>query len=123
MIEREPTVKSVAILYGAAHMPDMAEQLVALGPGYEEVDTRWDAAISVDLAKSSLSERDRKSIRRSMRLALAQIKRKARLAREAQERDEAGETGGAKPAGDYFLTASAVANTMQNKTLAASQSD
>ena len=92
MIEREPTVQSVAILYGAAHMPDMAGQLVASGHGYEEAEARWDAAITVDLTKSSLSERDRKSIRRSMRLALAQIKRKARLAREAQDRAEAGET-------------------------------
>jgi len=89
MIEREATVNSVAILYGAAHMPDMAQQLLASGHGYEEAEARWDPAITVDLARSALSERDRKSIRRSIRIALAQLKRQARLAREAQ--DEAGD--------------------------------
>ncbi|HBZ97217.1 MAG TPA: hypothetical protein DEO57_05170, partial [Phycisphaerales bacterium] len=75
-------IGSVAILYGAAHMPDMAQRLLEHEHGYREVDVRWDSAIGIELADSPLTERDRKSIRRSIRLALARIKREARLAAE-----------------------------------------
>ena len=82
IIAEEPDIGSVAILYGAAHMPDMAQRLLEHEHGYREVDVRWDSAIGIELADSPLTERDRKSIRRSIRLALARIKREARLAAE-----------------------------------------
>jgi hypothetical protein len=85
IVDVESDVESVAILYGAAHMPDMAERLLASKHGYRLVESRWDDAIEVDLANSPLTERDRKSIRRSIRLALAQLKRQARLERERNE--------------------------------------
>lgn len=88
LIAEEPDVESVAILYGAAHMPDMEAQLLGAGHGYRVVEERWDDAIEVALADSPLTERDRKSIRRSIRLALAQIKREARLAAEAEARQQ-----------------------------------
>ena len=84
IIAEEPGIGSVAILYGAAHMPDMADRLLANEHGYREVDVRWDSAIGIELADSPLTERDRKSIRRSIRLALARIKREARLAAESR---------------------------------------
>tara|TARA_B100001121_G_scaffold220991_1_gene194240 strand:+ start:15028 stop:16281 length:1254 start_codon:yes stop_codon:yes gene_type:complete len=84
IIAEEPAIDSVAILYGAAHMPDLAVRLVQSEHGYEEVDVRWDRAIGVDLETSPLTERDRKSIRRSIRLALAGLKREARLAAQSE---------------------------------------
>ena len=84
IIAEEPAIDSVAILYGASHMPDLAVRLVQSEHGYEEVDVRWDRAIGVDLETSPLTERDRKSIRRSIRLALAGLKREARLAAQSE---------------------------------------
>lgn len=45
IIEREPNVKSVAIVYGAAHMPDFDAHLLEMG--YVETRTDWIDAITV----------------------------------------------------------------------------
>jgi hypothetical protein len=85
LIDDEPEVDCIAILYGAAHMSDMSLRLEAEQHGYVIAETRWDDAISVDQSKSNLTESDFKSIRRSIRVSLASVKRAARQAREAAE--------------------------------------
>jgi hypothetical protein len=85
LIDDEPEVDCIAILYGAAHMSDMSLRLEAVQHGYVIAETRWDDAISVDQSKSNLTESDFKSIRRSIRVSLASVKRAARQAREAAE--------------------------------------
>ena len=83
LIADEPEVRSVAVLYGAAHMDDLASRLEAASHGYAVDETRWDDAIAVDLGETNLSSADFKSIRRTIRLSLASVKRQAREAREA----------------------------------------
>jgi hypothetical protein len=63
----------------------MSLRLEAEQHGYVIAETRWDDAISVDQSKSNLTESDFKSIRRSIRVSLASVKRAARQAREAAE--------------------------------------
>ncbi len=60
ILDGEPNVKSVAILYGAGHMPDMVERLgEQLGYRPEAEDkARWFSAITVDLNKSAVSKRE-----------------------------------------------------------------
>ena len=84
IIEAEPDIRSVAVLYGAAHMPDLAARLEASAHGYRAMETRWDDAIAVDMRNTRLSPSDFKSIRRSIRLSLAALKRQARQAKEAE---------------------------------------
>ncbi len=64
----EPQVGSIAVLYGAGHMQDMAERLSTLG--YTPGATQWLTAIEVDLSKSAVSPRDLKMLRRTVRRAL-----------------------------------------------------
>ncbi len=64
-------------------MSDMASRLLAGSHGYTSVETRWDDAIAVDVQDSILEESDFKSIRRTIRLSLASLKREARQLREA----------------------------------------
>lgn len=73
LIENRPGVESIAILYGAAHMPDLAERLTDQ-LGYVEAredDAAWLQAISVDLAESRIDQRQlmqmRSMVRRMMR--------------------------------------------------------
>lgn len=55
IIEREPDVKSVAIIYGAAHMPDIELHLIHMG--YVETRDDWIDAITV-LAPEDPEERE-----------------------------------------------------------------
>jgi hypothetical protein len=66
IIEREPEVKSVAILYGAAHMDDLGRRLVEQ-LGYEPRESHWLKAIEVDLEESVVSARDIHQVRRMMK--------------------------------------------------------
>lgn len=70
LIKNEPDVKSVAILYGAAHMPDMVERLITQfgyqpeqGPDGEH----WLSAIKVDFTKSAVSAEELSRIRLMLR--------------------------------------------------------
>ena len=60
----------VAILYGAAHLPDMADRMDDQ-LGYAPVSEKWFRAIEVDLAESAISASDlrmmRSMFKRSMR--------------------------------------------------------
>jgi hypothetical protein len=67
----EPSVDSVAIFYGAAHMPDLEQRLAALGyrpasPEDEASDVRWLRAIEVDLNSSAVTRRDVEQMRMMM---------------------------------------------------------
>lgn len=66
LLEREPKVQRVAILYGAAHMPDFAERLTG-DLGYERAGARWIRAIEVDLTSSALSEAELNQMRQMFR--------------------------------------------------------
>lgn len=69
IIEKEPEVESVAIIYGAAHLPDLAEQLAGQ-LGYQPDGERWLTAIEVDLANSAASIDELNRMRRMMRLLM-----------------------------------------------------
>jgi general secretion pathway protein G len=69
VVEKEPQVKSIAILYGAAHMGDMAERL-GEQLDYVAGDARWHPAIVVDFEQSAVPERELRQMRLMMRQAL-----------------------------------------------------
>ena len=71
LIADEPEVESVAILYGAAHLPDLAERLHDQ-LGYLPGDDRWLTAIEVDLTESAVTQRDIRQIRSMMKWMMAQ---------------------------------------------------
>ena len=71
LIADEPEVESVAILYGAAHLPDLAERLRDQ-LGYSPGDGRWLTAIEVDLTESAVTQRDIRQIRSMMKWMMAQ---------------------------------------------------
>ena len=68
--EGEKPIKSVAILYGAAHMPDMVSKLVTQ-LGYQPVagpeGEHWMTAIKVDFTKSAVSPEEIAQIRLMMK--------------------------------------------------------
>lgn len=66
IIAEERDVESIAILYGAAHMNDMAGRL-ADQLGYQPADESWHSAIEVDLERSAITERDLRQMRAMMR--------------------------------------------------------
>lgn len=67
----EPEVQSVAILYGAAHMQDMADRLTNQ-LGYEPGNETWITAMSVDLTQSRLDPMQIRRMRMMMRRMLHQ---------------------------------------------------
>jgi hypothetical protein len=66
IIEREPQVKSVAILYGAAHMNDFESRLIEQ-LGYQPAQTHWLPAMRVDFTKSAVSAAEVNRIRAMMK--------------------------------------------------------
>lgn len=74
LIDDEPEVESVAILYGAAHMPDLAERLHEQ-LGYEPTAVEWIPALTVDLRKTALTESEIRQMRRMMRTMLRRMLR------------------------------------------------
>lgn len=63
-----PPTASVAVFYGAAHLPDMALRLEEAGYRLDEVT--WFPAIEADLAKAGLDQRQLATLRRDIRAAL-----------------------------------------------------
>ena len=73
IIEHEPEVKSVAILYGAGHMNLLQKQLCEqLHYTPVEGGEHWHSAIKVDLAHSAVSPREIMQIRMMIRQAIKQ---------------------------------------------------
>jgi hypothetical protein len=74
ILERERDVRSVAIFYGAAHMPDMAERL-ADQLGYRPDAEQWFTAFEVDLDESAMTPSQLQSLRRMIRQQLRMMSR------------------------------------------------
>ncbi|MHC5022476.1 MAG: type II secretion system protein GspG [Planctomycetota bacterium] len=81
VLESEPEVESIAIFYGAGHMPDLAERL-ASQLEYEAGDAQWLDAIRVDLTRSRVDARQMRQLRFMMR---QMMREQARMSREARE--------------------------------------
>jgi hypothetical protein len=74
IIEREPAVKSVAIIYGAGHLPTMEQRLVG-EMGYKPVGDSWRAAMRVDATDAGLKPAQVKQMREMIdRMFAAQAK-------------------------------------------------
>lgn len=69
--ELEPEVQSVAVLYGAAHMRDMADRLTSQ-LGYQASEQTWVTAIKVDLKHSAVPPQQLQFLRRMLRNQLQQ---------------------------------------------------
>jgi hypothetical protein len=61
LIREEPGVGSVAIFYGAGHLPEMEEKILAMG--YEEGQTTWFRAITVDLPAAGVEPAQGRAMR------------------------------------------------------------
>ncbi len=66
ILAQEPEVGSIAILYGAAHMPDLGERL-AEQLSYHPADEQWFTAFEVNLRASAISPAQLQSIRQMVR--------------------------------------------------------
>ena len=80
LIETEPQIKTVAVLYGAAHMPDLSKRLREQ-LGYEPApasEIRWLTAMTVDLSKSAIAPSEMNQIRLMIRRAIRQQLRASR---------------------------------------------
>ncbi len=69
IIENEPNVNSVAILYGAAHMRDLAERLTDQ-LGYQPADERWLTGLEVNMADSVVPAAELNRMRRLLKDAM-----------------------------------------------------
>ena len=69
ILRSERDIESVAIFYGAAHMPDMAERL-ADQLGYRPDSEQWFTAFEVNLEESAMTPSQLKSLRRMIRQQL-----------------------------------------------------
>lgn len=70
IIQREPAVKHVGIIYGGAHMPDLEESLEKMG--YQEVSVEWLDAITVVLPKNPAERQQLESMRSTIRKSIEQ---------------------------------------------------
>ncbi len=66
IIEAGEPVQSVAVLYGAGHMQDMARKLQDQ-LSYEPASTTWLRAIEVDLTRSAVTEAEVRRLRAMIR--------------------------------------------------------
>lgn len=86
VLENEPDVKSVAIIYGAAHMPGILEAIHELGYVESQDSPIWLDAITVDPKVAGMSPRDFQSFRKTMAQTLDQqinaAKKRTQPARE-----------------------------------------
>ena len=79
LIEKEPQVKSVAILYGAGHMPDLVSRMhEQLGYGIQPTQERWFSAMGVNLAESKVTPESLQMIRRMIKQSMRQQLRRSR---------------------------------------------
>jgi hypothetical protein len=72
-LEKEPQIKTIALFYGAGHLPDMEARLVAMG--YEHTGTIWKDAIVVDATKVPGGKGVIKSVRQQVQGMMAQAKK------------------------------------------------
>lgn len=86
IIEKEPNVKTVGIIYGGAHMPDLESSLAKMG--YHEAGVEWIDAITVDLPKSAAERKQLESMRQTIRSSLEQQIKQAKKAAEKKKAEE-----------------------------------
>ncbi len=65
ILEKEPNVRSIGIIYGAAHMPGIESKLIEMG--YEEINVDWVDAITVEQPQSPLEKKQLESSRKIVR--------------------------------------------------------
>jgi hypothetical protein len=83
IIEGEPSVKNVAIIYGAGHLPTMEQRLVG-EMGYKPVGDTWRAAMRVDATEAGLKPAQVRQMREMIdRMFAAQAKGAAKAKDEA----------------------------------------
>jgi len=74
IVENERDVRSLAIFYGAAHMPDMSERLIQQ-LGYRPEGEQWFTAFEVDLTETAMSPEQLQNLRLMMRRQLRMMSR------------------------------------------------
>lgn len=78
ILSDEPAVKSIGIIYGGGHLPDLEARL-AEELGYKAVGDEWRAAITVDLAGTGTTPAQVRQVREMIRRQLeTQMKRAAK---------------------------------------------
>ena len=76
VIETEPNVKSIAIIYGAGHLPGVQRRLAEYG--YSPVGDTWRTAMRVDAKEAGITPAQMKQMRQMIeKLIEAQAKKKA----------------------------------------------
>jgi len=65
ILENEPNVRSIGIIYGAAHMPGIESKLIEMG--YEETHVDWVDAITVEQPQSPLEKKQLQASRKIVR--------------------------------------------------------
>jgi len=78
-LAKDATPKSVGIVYGAGHMPDLVERLEDQ-LGYKLAKTRWVTAITLDLQKAGIE-------RSEVAMTRAQITRQLAMMKKAAKKD------------------------------------
>jgi hypothetical protein len=77
LLKEEPDLETIAVIYGAGHMPDLEERLVGLG--YTAGEDTWRPAISVDPADAGMSKaqatQTRDMVRSMLKIQLEQMKK------------------------------------------------
>lgn len=81
VMEHEPEMKNIAVIYGAGHMPDLEARLADLG--FAEKSVVWLTAIDVDLDRTGLPRSQIDSLRTMLRDT---VKEQARALKRAEER-------------------------------------
>ncbi len=75
LVEQDPALKTVGIVYGAGHMPDL-ERRLADQLGYHQVgDTTWNTAMRLPLAKLGITPEERMMVRYSVLQQIAAAKK------------------------------------------------
>lgn len=83
IIEKEKSIKTVGIIYGGGHMPDLEKHLAEMG--YKESGVQWLDAISVDLPKKKQDAKQLESMREMVRSALDEQVNAAKKAKKKAE--------------------------------------
>ena len=77
VVESEPDVKTIAVIYGAGHLVDL-EQRLREDLGYAPAGDTWNAAITLDLRKAGMTPRDARMIRDLLRRTIdGQLRKQA----------------------------------------------
>lgn len=69
VLEKEPTTPSVALFYGAGHLPDL-ERAVTGDMGYVFAGEQWFAGIDMDLSKAGITEAQATQVREMVKKSI-----------------------------------------------------